>query len=209
MESMDYSRNQEVNVGDERYWYVGLASTHEAEVVVPVSGIGEMSNEEIGAMVRLLSRQAEFIVANMIAEDVEDHNVEALARHWEEDHMRAIHSDLKRFAGLSEHIDNALGLLKRAVARKKEMRPGFVYVIRCGPYFKIGRTVAITPRLKALSIQLPHRLEVVLTAEVYDMVEEERWLHKVFEDRRLNGEWFDLDDGALDFIRRQYNRKQA
>lgn len=80
-------------------------------------------------------------------------------------------------------------------------RPGFIYVIKAGPYYKIGRSNKAERRIAQLGIQLPWPVEIVMTAEVPDMVRLERELHAFFASQRLNGEWFELSDDDIHLIR--------
>lgn len=83
-------------------------------------------------------------------------------------------------------------------------RAGFIYVIKAGPYHKIGLSSRMKDRVKMLAIQLPHPPEVVFTAQVEDMWEHEERLHKMFAAKRMNGEWFDLCAADIDAIRQLY-----
>lgn len=78
---------------------------------------------------------------------------------------------------------------------------GCVYVLKSGDFCKIGRTSNLTARIPALSIALPQPSEVVVVLETTDHVRLERDLHKKFSDKRVNGEWFILDDDDIAWIR--------
>lgn len=81
-------------------------------------------------------------------------------------------------------------------------RHGWVYVLRAdnGTY-KIGQTMQLQNRVTWLGIQLPYETEVVATIVANDPRSFEAALHRRFEDKRLRGEWFELDDGDLRFIK--------
>ncbi len=70
------------------------------------------------------------------------------------------------------------------------MRDEIVYVIRWESVVKIGTTWSLTDRLKALQVASPVRLEV--DHVVRGGIREERALHRLFDSRRLHGEWFRL-----------------
>lgn len=82
--------------------------------------------------------------------------------------------------------------------RQPSSRPqailGYVYLIRAGRYYKIGRTNADGRRLRELSIQLPERAQRVHVIKTDDPVGIELYWHRRFAGRRVrpDAEWFDL-----------------
>jgi hypothetical protein len=80
-------------------------------------------------------------------------------------------------------------------------KPGFVYLIQCGPYYKIGVSTDVGQRVKQLSTLPPFDLDLVCTIETGDMESLERELHERFADKRKRGEWFELDPEDVDQIR--------
>lgn len=69
---------------------------------------------------------------------------------------------------------------------------GYVYLLRAGPHFKIGRSVSFERRSRELAIQLPERAETVHVISTDDAVGIEAYWHRRFESKRKNGEWFAL-----------------
>ena len=80
-------------------------------------------------------------------------------------------------------------------------RPGYVYVVQCGEFYKIGRTTNLERRIPQLTVQLPYPLKLVCFIQTPNSASEERRLHELYADKRLNGEWFALTDEQVKEIK--------
>jgi len=90
------------------------------------------------------------------------------------------------------------------VVGKTERILGYVYLLKSGRFYKIGRTNAPGRRKYELDIQLPEELTEVHLITTDDPIGIEKYWHKRFKDRRKNGEWFELKkDDVAAFKRRK------
>jgi hypothetical protein len=80
-------------------------------------------------------------------------------------------------------------------------RPGFVYVLQSGPYYKIGLSRQVDSRIKQLACLPPFDLELICTIAAADMYQLERELQARFETKWRHGEWFELDPADVDYIK--------
>jgi len=69
---------------------------------------------------------------------------------------------------------------------------GYVYLMRSGRYYKVGRSNAVGRRERELAIQLPEKANVIHSIKTDDPAGIESYWHSRFRDRRKNGEWFEL-----------------
>lgn len=72
---------------------------------------------------------------------------------------------------------------------ERESVLGYVYLLKSGRFYKIGRTNVVGRRERELSIQLPEKATVIHSIKTDDLDGIETYWHGRFSDRRKNGEW--------------------
>lgn len=77
-------------------------------------------------------------------------------------------------------------------------KEGFVYLIKCDDSYKIGVSKKPHNRLNTLQTGTAKKLELIYYKKFDDCYKVEKYLHKTFNDKRISGEWFNLEIRDID-----------
>lgn len=132
---------------------------------------------------------------------------------WRKDHFKFAASVVDRYmleAICAEHFPEADAAKNDKCAGEPNSlsgrasgtaNAGHVYVIRSPYGYKIGKTRTLRDRTRLFAVKLPFPIDVVMTGWFADYSAAERHLHRQFAGKRLEGEWFDLNDTDLKVLR--------
>lgn len=79
----------------------------------------------------------------------------------------------------------------------------FVYLIKSGRYYKIGRTNSVGRREYEIALQLPGATKIVHKIATDDPAGIKEYWHKRFDGKRRGGEWFELSVSDVKAFRRR------
>lgn len=87
--------------------------------------------------------------------------------------------------------------------RVRKSRPGLIYFLLAdNGLYKIGRTKNLRKRIKDLGVKLPYDLKLEIVIKTEDMYWLETELHQRFSENQVRGEWFQLNESDLEYIRK-------
>lgn len=119
-------------------------------------------------------------------------------------------SAIRGFASSNTEFEDVLRYLPTRCVEKPapentraKAKDGYVYLLRSGQHWKIGRTDNIEKRIKSISVSLPEAVELDHVIRTDDPSGIEAYWHKRFSERRLNGEWFQLTREDVRAFRRR------
>ena len=91
---------------------------------------------------------------------------------------------------VSPELNESLAI---SATRDRVSGDGYVYMLKLGKHFKIGKTFAVPRRHRQIALELPEKPDLVHAIQTDDPDGIEAYWHKRFSPKHTNGEWFDLE----------------
>jgi len=88
-------------------------------------------------------------------------------------------------------------------SRATEAIEGFVYLVRMGKHYKIGKTFSVPRRHRELALALPEKLKPIHVIRTDDPGGIEAYWHKRFEAKCTNSEWFALTPSDVSIFKKR------
>lgn len=170
-------------------------------ICLPAIADDELDPLELRWLVRLIRQaaSARFIESNpyMAAEEIEQAEAGLISKGYIARGQGSL-TILDRWADMGSDTDRFEPPTTTIPHRTDE---GFIYLIKSEMgHFKIGRTKSPETRLKQF-LKLPFAIEVITVIKTSDMRSLEAELHAIYDPKRVNGEWFALDDDDVAYIK--------
>lgn len=87
---------------------------------------------------------------------------------------------------------------RRAKERNKR-QPGYIYMVQCHEYVKVGFAAHVSGRIAQLQTGCPYELKLLKSWFTRHMEYDEERLHLLWKRYEIRGEWFNLPAGELAF----------
>lgn len=111
-------------------------------------------------------------------------------------------STLFKFLPLPQRVEFSKLRNSHLILEDDYTKAGYVYLIRADTgHYKIGRSNNVPKRMNLFAVKLPFKFDLIHYFPCQNMYQAEAELHRVFKDKRTNGEWFSLGTQEETFIK--------
>ena len=123
--------------------------------------------------------------------------------------VEVMKSKTRQWAGFCKGYGDIIELLPETTSQPQPSthtaKEGYVYLIKSGAFYKIGRGDELEKRVKQIRTALPDASTLEHSIKIDDPAGIEAYWHRRFDDKRANGEWFKLSlQDVAAFKRRKY-----
>lgn len=101
---------------------------------------------------------------------------------------------------LSSAWENVSTIQETQTINGKELDIGYIYLVKMGENYKIGKTKKPKERLVEFT-KMPQKIETVVCEKVKGYSDEEKFLHTIFSHKNIRGEWYSLDKNDIENIK--------
>ena len=97
---------------------------------------------------------------------------------------------------MNDRLKHAIKFASK-LKRERPDRPGFIYIIGCHDFVKVGISSDANWRLTQLQVGCPYELRLLARFTTQHATRDEARLHALWKRYELRGEWFNVPAGEL------------
>lgn len=186
-------------------WMASLDDRADSIAGVNLHHVDRLTDEEIVVLVRKSAEVAKMEAAIWRAKQIVEDFIGYFGELWTIDEFQSIYErDYELLYRLQDEPE-IKELLERFEPYWRGDIPsaGYIYCLSDQQgHYKIGRTRQLQQRIKNLGTQPPFKIQLLFTHYVFNAALYERHLHQMFAKKRMNGEWFALDEKDLEVVKK-------
>ena len=112
-------------------------------------------------------------------------------------------SEYQDIIEICNNIQDTSKIRNQDELKEDDVQFGYVYLMKSGRYYKIGKSDCVEKRHYEIGIKLPEELKIIHKIKTDDPNGIETYWHKRFEGKRKKGEWFDLSPSDVKAFKRR------
>ena len=134
-------------------------------------------------------------------------NERTLRRHF--GNKKGLLEALAKFVRSNEDYADLIELIPESedssepASESRRLPEGYVYLLKSGKHYKIGRSDELERRVKQIAVNLPEAVTLEHAIRTDDPPGIEAYWHRRFAEKRANGEWFKLSAADLRAFKRR------